>query len=212
MLSQLPAPLLLLSRRPHTNIGFISFIVSFFFLHKHLNAWMTIACGWQLRFASSNSNREQFADSGRGGPAHSWLPKCPLSLLLKQVASKVWCCNFNSGTLRLFLFVSRCFVLVYGLLPCQEISSNTEVLIVSSGFSFHVAQNQNKDNHSFGSLKVKTCTSCQLFPQETCQLRRATGASFAPQPNTVLILSGRTSGSICVASPRSPSKDFLLIR
>lgn len=84
------------------------YLFSFFFsVHKHLNAWMTIACGWQLRFASSN--REQFADSGGGELADSWLVKSRLSLLLKQEASTVWCCNLSSDSSRRFLFVATLF-------------------------------------------------------------------------------------------------------
>lgn len=47
-----------------------------------MNTWMTIACGWQLRFAGTSTVREQFTGGGRsdgefGSQTDNWHPKIP---------------------------------------------------------------------------------------------------------------------------------------
>lgn len=91
----------------------------------------------------SNTNREQFAGSGRGGAAGSWLPNSPLSLLLKQVASTVWCCHLNSDSLRLFLFVATLFrSVVFWFTVFFHVRKYQATRRCFSLWSFHVAQNQ----------------------------------------------------------------------
>lgn len=38
----------------------------FFSVQRRMNTWMTIACGWQLRFAGTSAVREQFTGCGGG--------------------------------------------------------------------------------------------------------------------------------------------------
>lgn len=51
-------------------------------VQRRMNTWMTIACGWQLRFAGTSTVREQFTGGGRGGrefgsQADDWHTKIP---------------------------------------------------------------------------------------------------------------------------------------
>lgn len=57
-----------------------------------MNTWMTMACGWQLRFAGTSAVRDGFTDGGRGGgefgsQTDNWHMKCPGGATLVNTSS-----------------------------------------------------------------------------------------------------------------------------